>query len=224
MAMIFGADSVQPANSPLSNGYDLFSWVMRKRSFPSFWARRFTGEQAMTEEEIEFLRNKNCRIALVFDDLTEVGVSSVNGEDDALRAVSAAKALGVPADGTIALFAAIGSDWSVSHNWMLSYASMLQSQGYVPGFIGNTDSSKNCSFDRECGHFLQATGDVEHYGAVYWATAPELNGEPDEWKPFCPSDMTRDRIDLWQNSPIVCDSVKADTVYGRDESILRYMW
>lgn len=34
----------------------------------------------------------------------------------------------------------------------------------IPGFIGNTDSSKNFNFDRQCSHYVQATHDVGEYG------------------------------------------------------------
>ena len=48
MALIYGAESRIPANTPLTNGYNLYDWVMRKSCFPSFWGRTLTGEGALT--------------------------------------------------------------------------------------------------------------------------------------------------------------------------------
>lgn len=224
MAMIFGADSIQPVDTELTNGYDLFTWVMRKNGIPSFWCRNISGTSAVTAEEAEFLHRKKTKIALTFNDLTERGVSSADGTNDAIRLIQAAKALGVPDDNGVALFAAIDGNWSVSHNWMTTFSSMLAGFGYVPGFIGNTDSSKNCSFDRECGHFLQATEEVGHFGTVYGATEPKREGEPAEWGPFCPSDLTREQIALWYSGTIACNDAPVSAVYGRNESVLEYLW
>lgn len=148
MAIIFGVDSTTPANKRLTNGYRLYDWVMRQNSFPAFWGRALTGEDRIEEEELAFLREKNCKVALILRDLTEAGVSASDGMEDGLRAVEAAKALGVPDHAGVALFAEIRPEWSVSHNWMLTFAETLVAAGYVPGFIGNTDSSKNFNFDR----------------------------------------------------------------------------
>ena len=96
MALIFGVDSTVAANARLTNGYHMYDWVMRMNRFPAFWGRALTGEDAVTADELEYLRGKNCKIALILRDLTEAGVSASDGTADALRAVEAAKALGCP--------------------------------------------------------------------------------------------------------------------------------
>lgn len=224
MARIFGADSKQSASIKLTNGYDLYTWVMRQNCFPTFWGRSISGEGSLTVEELDFLRTKKCKVALIFDELTETGISVTDGTADAMRAIEAVEALGVPANEGYAIFARIASEWSVNHNWMLSFARTLHDHGFIPGFIGNTDSSVNFNFDRQCSHFVQATGGVEQYGAVYWATEPKTNCEPDAWAPYCPTALTPDQIHLWQNGKTVCGSVSANTSYARDESVLRYLW
>lgn len=112
----------------------LYGWVMRKSGFPAFGGRAITGGNKVTEDELKFLQEKKCKVALYFDELTEMSVSSMNGADDALRAIEGAKALGVPADNGIAIFAVIGKDWSVNHNWMISFASMIRNQRIHPRF------------------------------------------------------------------------------------------
>ena len=202
----------------------LYDWVMRMNSFPAFWGRMLSGENRISEDEIGFLREKNCKVALIFNDLTELGVSGIDGTGDALRAVEAVKDLGVPQNEGIAVFADIRDDWSVNHNWMISFAHTLSENGYVPGFIGNTDSSANFNFDRQCSHFVQATEGAGQYGAVYWATEPKAGGEPENWTPFCPSALNPEDIGLWRCGQIGLGDIQANATYARDASLLDYMW
>ena len=224
MTTIFGVTSAVSAEKQLTNGYKLYDWVVRMNSFPAFWGRNISGEGALTKEEVEFLHKKKCKIPLVFNDLTETDVSTNNGTMDALRGVEAAKALGVPQNKGIAIFVEFGSDWSLHHNWMMSYAQAIERNGYVPGFIGNTDSSKNFNFDRQCSHYVQATGDVNEYGAIYWATEPKSYCEIKEWNPFSPSALSADRIGLWSVGQIKLNNISANTTYAHDASLLKHMW
>lgn len=224
MGIIFGVDSKSPANVQLTNGYSLYDWVIRQNSFPDFWGRDLDGEDAITTEEREYLKKKNCKVALIVRNLTEIAVSSVDGTNDALHAVEAAKMKGVPQHNNIALFAEIHSDWSVNHNWMISFAQTVYENGYVPGFIGNTDSSKNFNFDRQCSHYVQATKEAGNFNAVYWATEPQLPEEPREWAPFYPSALQANDIGLWRMGTIGLNDVSANQTYARDESLLNYMW
>ena len=106
----FGVRSATPANKRLKNGYTLYDWVMRQKCFPDFWGRSISGADRLTEDELAFLRERGCKILLVMDELTEQGVSRMNGADDALRAVEVATALGVPQHQNIAIFADIKPD------------------------------------------------------------------------------------------------------------------
>ena len=224
MALIFGVDSTVAANARLTNGYHMYDWVMRMNRFPAFWGRALTGEDAVTADELEYLRGKNCKIALILRDLTEAGVSASDGTADALRAVEAAKALGVPQNGEVALFAEIRPAWSVNHNWMISFAQTLNDNGYRPGFIGNTDSSKNFNFDRQCSHYVQATEETGQFRAVYWATEPKEEGEPEAWAPFCPSALTPEDIGLWRRGVIRFGGREVNETYARGPELLGCMW
>lgn len=224
MTAIFGVDSLYPANTKLTNGYDLYSWVMRKGGFPAFWGRSITGEDKVTLEEMEFLKEKKCKVAFYLTDLTETQTASFNGTEDALRAVEAVEALGVAKDKGIVIFAVLGDDWGINQNWMLSFAATLSNNGFAPGFIGNTDSSKNFNFNRQCGHFVKDTEKMKNLGVVFGATEPKSGKEAALWQPFYPSDIDVDKIALWQNGRINCNGISANTTYGHDESVLAYMW
>ncbi len=224
MKTIFGVLSATPLNKKLKNGYTMRDWVMRQKGNPAFCMRTLCGAQPLTAEEMEFLHAKGCKIGLVLDDLTEAAVSTNNGTADALRAVEAAKAMGVPQNAGVALFAHIMPVWSINHNWMLSFAQTLTANGYAPGFIANTDSSKNFNFDRQCSHYVQATRGVEQFGAVYAATEPKLDGVPTAWEPYCPSALNPEDISLWVCGTTTFDSLTVEDVYARDENVLDCMW
>ena len=224
MKNIFGAFSVAPANLKLKNGYTLFDWAMRQHCFPAFWGRSLTGANAITTDEVAFLKAKNCKVCLILDDVTELEISGCNGTEEAMRAINAAKALGVPQNNTVTLFVKVKDEWSVNHNWMISFAQALSNEGFIPGFIGNTDSSKNFVFDRQCGHFVNATTAFNQFGAIYGATQPKCDGVPQKWEPYCPSVLNQEHIGLWFCGTTTFDNLVMDDVYARDENALAIMW
>lgn len=224
MKTYFGVSSEAPANQRLKNGYTLYDWVMRQKGFPLFWGRTLFGTNCITKEEIQFLRDKDCKILLIDRELTEREVSRTDGSDSAMRVVEAAKALNIPTERGIAILAEIKSEWSVNHNWMISFAQIIESNGFVPGFIGNTDSSKNFNFDRQCSHYVQATSDVGQFGAIYCATEPKVDKTPNEWLPFCPSAMEPEEMHLWACGKTNFGKFETDDVYAQNKDVLKYMW
>ena len=224
MRTIFGVSSATPINKKLKNGYTMYDWVKRQKCFPDFCMRTLCGENKITAEEIEFLKSKDCKIGLVIRDLTETKVSGVNGTEDALKAVEAAKELGAPQNVGIALFAEIKPEWGVNHNWMISFAQIVSANGYVPAFIGNTDSSKNFNFDRQCSHFVQATKGENYFGAIFMATEPKVDTMPEEWTPYCPSALEPEDISLWCCGTTTFDFTGVEDVYAKEEKVLENMW
>ena len=224
MKTVFGVSSVTPINKKLKNGYTMYEWVMRQKGFPAFCMRTLCGEDEITAEEIDFLKSKNCKVGFVLRDLTEIGVSGNNGTEDALRAVEALKELNVPQNNGIAVFAEVKPEWSVNHNWMISFAQTLSANGFVPGFIGNTDSSKNFNFDRQCSHYVQATKDVNYFNAVFMTTEPKLDSMPEKWEPYCPSALEPEDISLWSCGTTTFDFIHVEDVYAKVEKVLENMW
>ncbi|MBR2464698.1 MAG: hypothetical protein IKM42_07200 [Clostridia bacterium] len=224
MKTIFGVSSMLPSNQKLKNGYTMYDWVMRQKCFPTFWGRGLLGPHAITEEEVAFLRSKNCKIMLVVQDLTEAEVSGSNGVKEAFRVVESARKLNVPQDNSVTIFAEFKPDWSVNHNWMIGFAGILSMNGYIPGFIGNTDSAKNFNFDRQCSHYVQATEKVNQFGAVYMATEPKCSKPPQKWKPFCPSALNREDMHLWKTGTTTFDKFVVEDIYARDKAVLDKIW
>lgn len=224
MNLIYGTKTKMPANTRLTNGYTLYDWVMRMGYFPSFWGRSIDGEKAITKEELQFLKERNCKIALFVSDLNEASISKNDAASDALKVIEAAKRLGIPQNRNIALFADVLPEWSVNHNWMIGYASHLIKNGYVPGFIGNTDSSKNFNFDRQCSHYVQAIRKKEHMNTLYWSTEPKYRFHPEAWAPFAPSEITPNDIHVWSYGEIDFHGIKAESCYARDASIAKHFY
>ncbi len=224
MKTIFGVNSIAPINRKLKNGYTMYDWVMRQNGFPAFCMRTLCGEDKITAEEIEFLKAKDCKIGLVVRDFTETQLSASDGKSDALNVVKAAKELCIPSNRGIAIFVEIKPEYSVNHNWMISFAYTLASNGFTPGFIGNTDSSKNFNFDRQCSHFIQATKNVDCLDTVIAATEPKLDKAPLEWAPYCPSALEPEDIKLWCCGTTTFDALQVENVYANDEKVLEKMW
>ena len=219
----FGIKTTVPSNQVLSNGYTLFQWITRKKDVPRFWLRNLTGKDAIKEDEILFLKEKNCKVGFFLNDFSEREIATNDGTEAALRAIKAAIALNIPRYAGIAIFIIVPKTWNINHNWMISFSRRLCEKGFIPGFMGNTDSSKNFSFDRECGHFLNATHSVTHYRAVFGATEPCTHSLQNGWTPFAPSDLTPDQIVLWCNDePITFREIISEPVYAKDKSVFNH--
>ncbi len=224
MKTIFGVKSNTPINCKLKNGHTMYDWVVRKNCYPAFCMRTLCGENKITAEEIEYLKVKGCKIGLVLNDLTEAEVSGINAISAVERAIASATELGVPANEGVAIFAEIKPEWSVNHNWMISFASALKAQGFVAGFIGNTDSSQNFNFDRQASHFAEFTKDENYLDAIFMAIEPKVDTVPTEWKPYCPSAMEREDMSFWSVSNTSFGDATVEDIYARDEMVLVNLW
>lgn len=224
--MQYGVNSKHPANTKLTNGYNLFEWVMRMSTIPSFWGRHLTGKEHLTLDEIKFLHERHCGIALIFNEISETDVSKSNGVMDGLRAANAAKTLLAPTHKNIALFVELNENWSINHNWMISYANAVIDSGYLPGFIANTDSSKNFNFGRQCSHYVQAMRDIARSSTAYWATEPKLHAEPSVWGPYCPSQLCPEDIDIWEMDDTIRygTNIRVTKNYIQNKSNAKFIW
>ena len=223
MTFDWGVITYAESNQKLKNGYTLYDWVTRQKGLPEFWGRNISGTHSITKEEIEFLYNQECNVLLFENSFTEVQISSNYGADCGWRTIEKLCALGIPQNNSIAIFILIPKDWSVNHFWMISYAQTLRENGYIPGFIGNTDSSINFNFDRQCSHFINATQKSNHYDALFGATEPKVPSYPKSWAPYCPSALERENISLWLCSEIAFCDIAIDIGCLIDDSVKKYM-
>jgi hypothetical protein len=200
--ILFGVDSEIQTDDLLQNNITEFEWAARNKIYPNFWGRNLTGENCLTKEEIEFIHQKGCKIAAIYNHsgekrTEEQGISLVK------EIVSKALELDIPA--YTAIFLEIDDGVIATRDFMRGFASALLFEGFTPGFKANTDAAFD--FDREYSRGMQTDRDIFEK-CLIWAVAPSLEEydhvttthliHPDCWKPFAPSGITRDDIAIWQ--------------------------
>ena len=212
--LLFGVDSKIQANNLLQNNIDEFEWVTRNKIYPNFYGRYLTGENCLTKDEIKFLHQKGCKIAVIYTDSGKKQTEQ-QGVIMAKKIDVRAMELGIPEG--CAIFLELGEDEPVSHNFMRGFAKALMAEGFTPGFKANTDAK--FTFDRKFSRGIQNDKDVFEK-CLIWAVSPtvsEYNGittshliHPDNWMPYAPSGLTRAEIAIWQYG-INCHPIEDDT-------------
>ena len=200
--LLFGVDSRIQSNDILQNNLTEFEWVTRNKVYPNFWGRYLVGENALTKEEIDFLHSKGCKIAAVYTDKSEKQTEE-QGRLLAKKIDIRTLELGIP-EGT-AIFLELGEKETVTRAFMRGFASMLITEGFIPGFKANTDAK--FAFDREFSRGMQFDKEIFRQ-CLIWAVVPtvkEYNAmttthliHPDRWMPYVPSGLTRKEIAIWQ--------------------------
>lgn len=209
----FGVDTTIPSTTLLQNNFSLFEWVTRNKIYPSFWGRYLTGENALEEKEVCFLREKNCEILLIAK--PDLGIAT---EEEGKALAIKVSALAKKKDflNNTAIFVEINENDYATKSFMKGYACELLAKGYTPGFKANTDA--HFPFDREFCRGLQAEPALFQQ-CLLWAVSPTLREynettnahslHPNCWKPFAPSGITRNEISVWQyglNCHCICDN------------------
>ncbi len=200
--LLFGVDSEFQSNDLLQNNINHFEWVIRNKIYPNFWGRSIVGNNSLTKNEIKFLHDNGCKIAVYYN-TSDPKLTDEQGKIIAKKAVIKALELGIP-EGT-AVFLEINNDEDISRDYMRGYANALIAEGYTPGFKANTDAKY--IFDREFSHGVLRDRDIFNK-CLIWAIAPCLVEyesmktshliHPDNWMPFAPSSITRKEIAIWQ--------------------------
>ena len=200
--LFFGVNSKVRADERLQNNLDEFEWATRNKLYPNFWGRNINGDGALTRKEIEFLRDRACKIAPIYLN-SEEKKTEEQGRHHAKQINVIADELGIPL-GT-AIFLEIKEDEPITRKYLLGFAKALFSCGYVPGFRANTDAA----YDFDCEYSRGMQTDPELFGdCLIWAVAPSLAEydrvttthliHPDNWKPYAPSGIKRTDIAIWQ--------------------------
>lgn len=211
--ILFGVDSEIQTDDLLQNNITEFEWVVRNKLYPNFWGRNLTGENCLTKEEIEFIRQKGCRIAAIYNH-SEEKQTEEQGELLVKQIVVKASELDIPSK--TAIFLEIEECDIITRDFMRGFARALLSEGFTPGFKANTDAV--FSFDREYSRGMQTDKEIFEK-CLIWAVAPSLEEydhvttthliHPDCWKPFAPSGITRNDIAIWQYGKD-CHPIKDD--------------
>lgn len=200
--LLFGVDSGIQANDHLQNNLEQFEWTVRNKIYPNFYGRNLVGDNCLTKEEIQFLHDKGCKIAAIYNSSDEKKTEE-QGAILAKKIDVRALELGIPVG--VAIFLEIGENEEVSSDFMKGFANALMIEGFTPGYKANTDAKYD--FDHEFSRGMQTDKDV-FKKCLIWATAPTVNEydgittshliHPDTWMPYAPSGITRNEIAIWQ--------------------------
>ena len=155
----WGVDCVAPAHKPLGDSPTLYDYVLANSNGrqPAFFGRYLTPSslQRITADEQKFLRERNSKLLLNYNQLSKQGVAGKgpgarqSGKDKAYAAANLASdpEVGAPAKTgapTIWIYANIDSGYDPSVEWIQGWWDGLWERGYAPGlyFPAGKDSAK----------------------------------------------------------------------------------
>lgn len=200
--LLFGVDTSTEVTKLLQNNIDLFEWVTRNKMYPLFCGRNILGKNSLTVDEIKYIQDRGCKIAVICSD-SLLKLNEEQGMFFALKVALKAQELKIPRG--VAIYLEIENNEGLDRDFLRGYAKGMLSEGYTPGFKANTDA--RYSFDREFSRGMQ-TDRVIFEKCLIWAVAPSLAEydrmttthliHPDNWMPYAPSGITRKEIAIWQ--------------------------
>ena len=137
--LLFCVDSKKQANDILQNNIDEFEWVVRNKLYPNFYGRYITGENCLTKDEIDFIHQKGCKIAIIYTD-DSIKITEEQGTMLAKKIDIRAFELGITAGTTI--FLEIKDNENVPYDFMRGFIKTLIIAGFTPGFKANTNAER----------------------------------------------------------------------------------
>ncbi len=136
----WGVDSSAfPANHRINvKGTTTFEFVVKQAGrIPDFWGRYIGGPYAASKTEVQFIQREskgNCPILVIYNGINRARLSSgfEGGKADARSAITAAKALGVPAN--VCIFGDIEPGTKCTEGWFRGWwEGMLHSMYFGQG-------------------------------------------------------------------------------------------
>lgn len=220
LTLFFGVNSLKRADEKLQNNLTLFDWVTKNKLYPNFWGRDLNGESPLDLSEMQFLYDKNCRIAPIY-----ILSGDLRTEDEGINiakdAANMLNNLNFPENS--AIFIETNSNYVISRDFLKGYITEIKNRGFIPGFRADTDAKY--MFDREFSRGLQ-TDRALFESSLVWAKEPllaEFNDittthmiHPDNWKPYAPSGIKRNEIAIWQYGE------KCHPIYSDDNSLVTF--
>lgn len=180
MATHWGVDSANSANSS-TGGQTLFDNITQLAGrAPEFWGRYIGSSFSLTATEAEFLHGKSCKILVIYNGAhnspSSVQGGFTEGANDANRAITAAKAVGVPAK--VWIYADIEAGWNPTAEWFQGWSDTMSSSQYggAGGIYGDPIPANAAHFNTPyCAAFhsdprMQGTGDS---AALIFSSEPE---------------------------------------------------
>ncbi len=152
MNIYWGVVSSHAANSTVHNVAGnpmLFDYITQQVQIPHFWGRYIAGktpQDLLTPDEVNFISSSSsgsCRILLIFYGATPGG-DHQTGVTDALNAIEAAQALGVPTG--VSLYGDIETNVPTSSDWLFGWWETMSTSMFAnPGGFYCNPSARNAS-------------------------------------------------------------------------------
>ncbi len=152
MTIYWGVISSHAANSTVHNesgNPTLFDYITQQVQIPQFWGRYIAGKDPqylLTQDEVNFIFSSSigsCRILLIYYGATPGGDYQM-GATDALNAIEAAQALGIPTG--VSLFGDIEINVLTSTDWLFGWWETMSASMYTnPGGFYCNPSARNAS-------------------------------------------------------------------------------
>lgn len=143
----WGVVSSRAANAvvPVPGEPTLFEFITQQVKQPQFWGRYLSGPYQLTPGERDFLFAQGCRVLLIYNAATPGGEYQ-RGAADALQAIQAAQALGVPPG--VSLYADIETHVLTSPDWLRGWWETMSASVYgnPGGFYCNPSSENAANF------------------------------------------------------------------------------
>ena len=209
----WGVDSAGRASS-------LFDTIAQADGAPQFWGRYIGGSFALTSQEANFVfthSHGTCRILVIYNGAKPsiVATSFAAGVQDATNAINAAKALGVPTNQGIVIYADIEASWKPSAAWILGWWSTMKASVYgnEGGFYCNPGGNFSNGL---CAAINDPSNRDSHgqplYRPVLYSSEPEnvpCSFDRSFFRPGFPLCCTADSVRIWQYHE-TCGSVDMD--------------
>lgn len=224
MRTVFGVYSATPMHKKFKNGYTMYDWVKRQKDTPEFCIRTLCGKNKITAEEIEFLRDKNCKIGLAFCDRTDMDFADSDGVKDATWVLSALKEWGVPKNEGILVFVKLDTEYTANYRWMTLFASVLNYSGYIAAFIGPRDLYENVFLDNQIKYYYLSKKKEPEFPSALVSTDSKLSDETKQRLSNSQFVTGNIGLDSWMCGTITFDGIQVDNIYSNNEIILQKMW
>jgi len=145
------ADNVGPTYPPGQKFFDLVT-TQAGGNQPEFWGRYIGStphtEYNLTLGEVQYLSSRNCKILLIYNGHTNLSVSSTSdGQIAATNAITSARQVAAPEDGTVWLYCDIEPGQSPTRAFFTAWFLTIQStSGYGAGVYGTTSPAFNTEY------------------------------------------------------------------------------
>ena len=181
---------------------------------------RYLGEidgvsKALNQDEIKFLHDKDIKILVIYNHITEDATGFDNGVNHAEQAIELSKELEVPEG--VAIFGDIEPDFSIDSEFIEGWYDTVNDSPYEPALYGVFDEESNILAA------FEETDEEIQKNTIVWTAYPQKEPTSEENAPeYEPQGPEHAKVFGWQYA-IDAESCNIDTNLFTEE-MLDYVW